>query len=367
MKRVIILGSGFSHSIARLPLTKDMIDRFKEIIEEERKLKHNNRVFWGESIISFWNHLENEYLIKPHLRSKNTSKDSKIIESNYWTNFEAICSIIDLNLSTEVNARFEENGRTASLIGGKPMFWNFSTAQLQEVRSAIATYLYLALINDKSDSSLLDKFLKVFLNQNTAIITFNYDLILEKYLYNQKLWFPHDGYGFAIDNIPQIKPEFNLPSRIKILKLHGSLNWTVNSLLNDKFELQWVDDFQKSFFPNYLIEEPKNPFIYQGKHPSSAWILPSWIKQFEYPELLYIWRLASKALREADEIYVIGYSLPKEDTAIASLFGTIEYKCSKFLIIDPYAEDLAYKYRMITQIAAIECMNEKLENYLQEN
>ena len=169
--------------MGQLPLTKNMIVRFKEIIEEERKLKHKNRVLWGERIISFWNHLENEYLVKPYLKSKNTSKDSTIIESNYWTSFEAICSIIDLNLSTEVKARFQENSKTSSLIGGKPMFWNLSTSQLKEVRSTVATYLYLALINDKSDLNLLDKFQRVFLNQDVVIITFNYDLIIEKYLF----------------------------------------------------------------------------------------------------------------------------------------------------------------------------------------
>lgn len=92
--------------------------------------------------------------------------------------------------------------------------------------------------------------------------------------------------------------------------------------------------------------------------------MPSWIKQFEYSELLYVWRLASEALAQADEIIIIGYSLPKEDTATTSLFCTIKYKCSKLIIIDPFAEELTDKYHFFTKIKNIEYINKRIEDFL---
>ena len=110
-------------------------------------------------------------------------------------------------------------------------------------------------------------------------------------------------------------------------------------------------------------DEKKDPFVYQGKH-SGAWLLPSWIKQFSNNEIIRIWNQAASLLKDASEIIVIGYSLPKEDTAVVALFGSIEYKCKKLTIIDPNPEDIAQKFYMITKIDNIETISSTLEDYL---
>lgn len=363
MKRTLILGAGFSKAIANLPLTKEMLLHFKDVLESQRLMKHEIRVHGGESIFKYVQALENSFLKDFHERAVGND-DFRILNSNYWTDFEAICTLIDLNIMCEVKADVEEKGTIASIVGSKPMFSNILTADLKNIRSNIATYLHLSLISAKPDNELLDKFYKSFLGDETTIITFNYDLILERYLFSRGEWLPHDGYGFEITNMPEIYPRYRIPSRVKILKLHGSLNWEFDDLFRRKLELEWVDDNQLSFFPGYLIKDPKNHFTYQGKHPASAWILPSWIKQFHYPELMAVWKSAAEALANADEIVVIGYSLPKEDVASGALIGTAEYRCSSFIVIDPSAKELRDRYKAITKYDGIEFIEAKLEKYL---
>jgi hypothetical protein len=50
------------------------------------------------------------------------------------------------------------------------------------------------------------------------VITFNYDLAIEKALQEAGLWRISTGYGFAIEDDEP-------PSSVEVLKLHGSMNW----------------------------------------------------------------------------------------------------------------------------------------------
>ncbi len=57
------------------------------------------------------------------------------------------------------------------------------------------------------------------LTRGDAIVTFNYDVALEIELIRAKRFRVRDGYGFDAD--------WNEPnSDVKLLKLHGSINWT---------------------------------------------------------------------------------------------------------------------------------------------
>jgi len=65
----------------------------------------------------------------------------------------------------------------------------------------------------KKRLDLIDKF-STYLNPDDAVITFNYDCLLEDSLTQQnREWY----YGFAKEN----------KTGIKILKMHGSINWAM--------------------------------------------------------------------------------------------------------------------------------------------
>ena len=70
-----------------------------------------------------------------------------------------------------------------------------------------------------NDAPLYRQFAKEVIQPGDTVITFNYDVSLERELRRAGKWGIRDGYGFdlGVDSL--------LPSAIKLLKLHGSTNW----------------------------------------------------------------------------------------------------------------------------------------------
>ncbi len=131
------------------------------------------------------------------------------------------------------------------------------------------------------------------LRPGDAVITFNWDLLLEEALYDLNK-----------------ESEYKLTDgAISILKPHGSLDW---------FDSKEVSIDRKLIFP--LNEKFKRIQVFKRfrapriSRPTVPVILPPVVnKKIVYDELQAIWRDAWLALRHASEIYAIGYSLPPED------------------------------------------------------
>jgi hypothetical protein len=357
----LVLGAGFSNAVSNLPITKEMVNAFQVEIERQRSLNNTNRVKWGEHLLNFLDKLENEFLKTPYAKAE---EGGKILKSNYSENFEGLCSFIDLNLAFEVQARCESNGIKAGL-SGKPLFVNYTSAKLKQIRGYLKNYLFLTLIHDNSNEELLNRIHNLFFNIRSSIITFNYDLILEKFLFKKNYWFPKDGYGFTPKDLPALSSNyFNQSSRIKIFKMHGSLNWEPSSFYLTNLQFKWSDDDDNYFFPKYLKEEKKKKYRYQGAIATEGWILPSWIKQFTFNEIIQVWNQAFKALNKADEIIFIGYSLPRADSAVYSLFSSIDWNNKIVKLIDPNAEELKDNYSFVLRKSDIEIIPVSLEEYL---
>ena len=309
MRKFFVLGAGFSKAVANLPLTCELTKKFWDVLEKEKESGHNNRVFWGESMKKYFDPLEQE-------------------------NFEAILSFIDINLSGEIRARINsENGEKSDYTKSQ-LFSNYGASQggLRELRSCIETYTFLSLIEpDCVDDKLLEAFTDS-LSGTDNIATFNYDLVLDYALYERRDWHPEDGYGITFNSPPGIRKRGNMKSKVHIYKLHGSLNW----------EPDYGDQIRLSVFCD---DQKLTP--YEGKH-SGSWILPTFMKSFSVP-LLDVWQKACHALNIADEIIVIGYSLPKEDSRARFLLGTNQIEDKKLIIVDPNANDLQENYKAITK------------------
>jgi hypothetical protein len=336
MNKCYILGAGFSRAMANLPIMKDLTKKFWEIKNQEERQNHRNRVLWGNRISEYFDYLENEFFRKPCIDSE---KGEHYENCNFRENLESIVSFIDLNLSGEINARIiDKNGKKSSF--SKPsLFGNYT--DLDELSSCIRTYIYLSLIDATVDSNLMNSFLQ-HLSDHDTIVSFNYDLIMDYALYELGIWHPKDGYGINFKQFPQLSFDFkNRKSQVHIYKLHGSLNWDID------LKLRLFYDNQRPIFPGYLADEKSPSPIYQGKH-CGLWIMPSFIKQFTVPEILNVWQQALNALRAAEEIIVIGYSLPKEDSAACLLLRAADSSRKRLSIVDPNSAALKAKYRTIT-------------------
>jgi hypothetical protein len=166
---------------------------------------------------------------------------------------------------------------------------------------------------------LLDPTLRM---ASPALITFNYDLVLERALWAYFHRYLHDkhppkvgscalNYHFGISSFvvkggfphsyagtPGHRAEFSFDAQADVsfpyLKLHGSLNW-------DK---TWPAEVQKAkitppSFPTMAVDRPL--------------ILPPVFNKMNSSAVNAVWTAALQVLRHAKNIIIVGYSLPKTD------------------------------------------------------
>jgi hypothetical protein len=136
-------------------------------------------------------------------------------------------------------------------------------------------------------------------------------------------WSYLDGYGFELPTVPS-NPE---RSPVRILKLHGSVNWVQENEKDEAPQIAFIDEF----FPENMPRSQYYPSITPVRDTSKAnqldsgrkLVLPTYLKDISKNRiLLNVWRLAQDALRAATEVWVIGYSLSPADHLARLLFGT---------------------------------------------
>lgn len=371
--RCLVLGAGFSKAVADLPVTREFLNRFEELIDEQDKLGNKHRARWGREVVDFIQSAVNDFLVEPYsewnARSGESRQPVKVGWSNYFENFEALCSFLDFSLQAELHA-LVTSGNSESDFSGKPLFANYSLGKLQNIREYLSEYVYLALIAGEADKDRMENFYNHFLSDASSVVTFNYDLVLERFLFQKGVWFPLNGYGFKPWTVPQIRGEFaSAQSKVGILKMHGSLSWQPAPDGSGGTEFGWHDDSDRPFFPEYLSKDSGRGFEYVGAHNHERWILPSWIKQFKYRDLIAVWSQAAESLRNSDEIIFVGYSLPEEDSTVCSFLSAIDFSKKRIVVFDPTREhnQLLRRFsnalrRQSKEISLFSC---KLEEYLE--
>jgi hypothetical protein len=179
-----------------------------------------------------------------------------------------------------------------------------------------------------NDALLYQQLASEVIQGGDIVITFNYDLSLDRELRKGGNWEISDGYGFdlGIRNIPK--------SATTLLKLHGSTNW-IDSLLGGMragtFSQGYGWDslgFRPVVLPSEFeflgYEGVTDPmFSGGGVDRSGSMILPSRNKRFYVSTSVNpreresfwsaLWGQADSALHDADEVVIIGYSLPEAD------------------------------------------------------
>lgn len=174
------------------------------------------------------------------------------------------------------------------------------------------------------------------LKQDVAIITFNYDMALDFtfHMTNRSL-----DYGLNKNTDS---------SAISLLKLHGSINWAQCSKCGTVIPWNLSDYFKK--YEWRLWAEPKSVILGIGSHIgefqhcdqnalSEAVVVPPTWNKSEYHKLLSsVWAKAAHELQEAENIFVVGYSLPPSDAFFRYLYalGTVGDKILKrFWVFNP--------------------------------
>jgi hypothetical protein len=350
MSKCFILGAGFSNAVAELSVTKDLITRFKKIQEDERIANPDLRVQWGETIKEFLSKLESQFIPPSHQSIVQGSKNDWSI---WYSDIESLLTFIDANLISPLHTEVVVNNEPVYSIKESP-FWRGT--DLREVRGCIQTYLYLSLSSNFHVNENLKRFIDI-LSPGDNVISFNYDLVLDKGLFESGIWKPGDGYGF-----PAVNDKYEAQSTISLLKLHGSLNWEKG--LEGKIELNWFDDKRQPYFDGYVDMQPP-PFDYEGKHLGN-WVLPSYIKPLNSELFIDLWKKAHQELMKAEEVVVIGYSLPDADSTVRLLFTLSNIKNKSLTIVDKNDQEVKEKFETLTGNLNAKSFN-SLENYLSDS
>jgi SIR2-like domain len=162
-----------------------------------------------------------------------------------------------------------------------------------------------------------------------SIITFNYDLVIERAIRRISPKLPSLGgwlYGFdarppGSERVP------------KIYKLHGSSNW---KRTGNRFEVRQKSWDEFGFTPGYRAHTSKEAPI----------ILPFWDKRIEEEPWLPIWRDAVAALKQSSKLIVWGYSLPTTDFKSREIFrlAANSSNLKEVIVIDP-SPDVRERWR----------------------
>jgi len=180
-----------------------------------------------------------------------------------------------------------------------------------------------------------------------VVITFNYDLEIERALRTRQLWTIRDGYGFTIENGPK--------TPVTVLKLHGSTNWfnllfggctvgpsCADDSLGSRPIMPWRGDMEflgEAGFIDPMAPAMPPPAALVGGYP--ALIAPLREKSFgvatgfgfEHGAFWdALWSRAKEALERAANIVLIGYSLPVADRRACELVFSHTNKRSTFSV-----------------------------------
>jgi hypothetical protein len=147
-----------------------------------------------------------------------------------------------------------------------------------------------------------------------SIISLNWDTLPEYYILKSYAKRNIDKYGVDYtcfdwdydekpDYIPSILKKAHKYSTIKIMKLHGSINWLYNKENNGLYIKEQNEDF-----PSGIMLQKS-----ERKKYENIIITPTLLKNFNNTHLKMIWHNAGLDLLEAERVVFLGYSFPMAD------------------------------------------------------
>jgi hypothetical protein len=228
----------------------------------------------------------------------------------------------------------------------------------------------IAFDEEINDCSTTKKLIDYIIKNRTTCITLNYDTLLEKLIFSSCR--PNENQNFEsfyeapiqpISNryYLKTKPQPNNVTEkiISIFKLHGSINW-------------FWDGISPSD-PVYCIH---NTLVIEPTTESLVpYIIPPLLNKDSFYNgtiLKTIWRFAHISLKMAQEIYIIGFSLPETDISVKfllqdSLYGNKDVRI--FVINTDCNPDLKNRYENVfnkQQLDFTYCCENALKKFIEE-
>lgn len=178
-----------------------------------------------------------------------------------------------------------------------------------------------------------DRLVESVLRKNDAIISFNYDCVIDSSLKRKGggKWSPRYGYGFKLGSHGKLltgddhwRPhELHEPQEtVKLYKLHGSLHFQFTPKQGAKETIQ--------------VTLKQRPYNFQRDQMRFNIIPPAWNKVYGEQPFRTLWKGASDELAKTFDLVFIGYSMPPTDLHATSLFRTsVSKKLKSLVVVNP--------------------------------
>lgn len=324
-RNVFILGAGFSAS-AGAPLVNDFLDVSREIFDNPgQDLDETERKLFGQVF---------EFKIRVA-----QSREKFVIDLD---NIEQLFGLIEmshrLERKTDVRdamvyviaktlqlAIAKNQRKPVARIGPAPGYEKSNPSWFQSLPHESPTvalpdiYTHFALL-------LSGKYDVPNKSRSNTVITFNYDLILDDALRRVGV---EPMYGLPNTDSEEAAPQPE--NGVSLLKLHGSTNWAICS----KCKKVHVAGSKFTGDPSGFRAKPCT----KCRKPGLRLLLvpPSWDKSEYSGTMRPVWQEAVNALKTANRICVIGYSMPETDTFFKYLLtlGLAEnHQLYRFILVD---------------------------------
>ena len=291
MSKVYFIGAGATKAVKNsAPLNKELIKYIFTSLNHPQSQKHIDIL--EHFIESFF--YKNQYQIYP--------------------NIEDVLSLLDYNISLK---SYSAKG--------------YSCEKFKLVRNCLVILIALVLKESLTnlDSDLTDEFCNK-LPQGSTIISTNYDIVMDNSLYIN-LGSVNYGIDIRSDIFPRTNsvekdlvfrhqlPQLNKGS-IRLLKLHGSLNW---------FYCERCDELDISVgekgIVDYLKDDSSDLKCVTYPRCTCRYmpliVTPTYLKSYKNRIFEKIWIESEKSISEANELIFIGYSLSLSDTLIKCMLS----------------------------------------------
>jgi NAD-dependent SIR2 family protein deacetylase len=351
-KTVYILGAGIAKSDG-LPLQSELLKQIFSLrpdigIASILQLSINKR---GQQILQYFEEFKRQRQdLADFIIDKFSSKDKQAEYNSLKTLLNYNLPIPDdtsdrMNkIAGEVNVNLEDLFTLFDkIILGHEHFQNYSTDKIAGIHQALRKCIIFLLAYKSSEieqneakicQTFANKIFEIRMKSNQkddvlSIITMNWDTLLERELF--KLCKKYNSqtkgvriypdlcfYDYTFYNSDKRIVSTHVKARghrnIKILKLHGSINWLVCPYCGRVYV-----DYNEDIAVNVLAIEcicpecRKNFDSSYSPQMQSILITPTFLKDLDDLHIKHIWHNALIDLAEATHIVFIGYSFPDAD------------------------------------------------------
>ena len=321
-RAVYVLGAGFSHNFNRetFPLLRDFLSAAKD-----------SWIYAPEN-----EHEELAHVISKHFHDPLYPDIEKVLS------FLSASPLHDRSLTSEHRSLLYD--------------------ELVEIIVRLLSEASKSSSESDHNAAIYRQFVARLAATEATIITFNYDLLIERLLERASNWQRYYGYGAHIPNaytaMPtsphtfqsqmwREEPDVNRSS-VTLLKLHGSINWGTPIIADGQSNAIYQIPIREgvSIADVAIRTELGSPFTQYFKPVIVPPVLDksTW---FRHPTFRVLWNMAMEAIDNAETITFIGYSLPVTDFMAEFMFRqgvNLHSTDTNIVVVDPNASELKKRY-----------------------